>query len=82
MKKFYKNKKILITGGTGMIGVQLTNYLIDLGAKVIIVSLDKNIKFKKKVKFIRADLRNINNCLKIFKNIDYVFHLAGVKGSP
>ena len=47
MKKFYKNKKILITGGTGMIGVQLTNYLVDYGAKVTVISLDKNIKFKK-----------------------------------
>lgn len=82
MKKFYKNKKILITGGTGMIGVQLTNYLIDYGAKVTVISLDKNIKFNRNVKFINADLRERSTCKKIFKKIDFVFHLAGVKGSP
>lgn len=82
MKKFYKNKKILITGGTGMIGMQLTNYLIGLEAKVTVVSLDKNVKFKDNIKFVNADLRDRNVCKKIFKKIDYVFHLAGVKGSP
>lgn len=82
MNKFYKNKKILITGGTGMIGIQLTKYLLEYGANVTIVSLDSGIKFKKKVKFIKTDLRNISNCLNVCKNIDYVFHLAGVKGSP
>lgn len=82
MKKFYKNKKIIITGGTGMIGVQLANYLLEFEAKVTVVSLDENVKLNKKIKFLKADLRDRKNCLKIFKNIDYVFHLAGVKGSP
>ena len=64
-----------------MIGIQLTKYLLEYGANVTIVSLDSGIKFKK-VKFIKTDLRNISNCLNVCKNIDYVFHLAGVKGSP
>ena len=40
MKKFYKNKKILITGGTGLIGRQLVNQLLSYGAKLLLVSLD------------------------------------------
>ncbi len=82
MKNFYKNKKVLVTGGTGLIGVQLVNQLVEMKCKVIVASLDENIKLPKGVKFYRSDLRNFNNCLKLTKNIDYVFHLAGVKGSP
>ena len=39
----YKNKKILITGGTGLIGTALTEILIKEGAKITIASLD-NVK--------------------------------------
>ena len=82
MKSFYKNKNVLVTGGTGLIGIQLVKKLVELKSIVIVASLDKNIKLPKKVKFIRSDLRNFKNCLKLTKNIDYVFHLAGIKGSP
>ena len=82
MKLFYKNKNVLVTGGTGLIGIQLVNRLVELKSRVTVVSLDKNIKLPKNVKFIRSDLRIFENCLKLTKNIDYVFHLAGIKGSP
>ena len=82
MKSFYNNKKILVTGGTGLIGIQLVKKLAELKAKVTVVSLDKNIRLPRGVKFIRSDLRILANCLKLTKNIDYVFHLAGIKGSP
>jgi len=82
INNFYKNKKILITGGTGLIGLQLVNYLSRYNAKIHVASLDGHIKFPKNIRFYKTDLRDINNCIKITKNIDYVFHLAGVKGSP
>jgi GDP-L-fucose synthase len=82
INNFYKNKKILITGGTGLIGLQLVNYLSGYNAKIHVASLDGHIKFPKNIRFYKTDLRDINNCIKITKNIDYVFHLAGVKGSP
>ena len=80
--KFYKNKKILITGGTGLIGIQLTNLLLTFGAKVTVASLEKNPELPKKVKFFKSDLRILRNCLKVTKKQDFVFHLAGIKGSP
>ena len=79
---FYKNKKILITGGTGMIGIALTNSLLKEGAIVTVVSLDKIKIRKKNLKIINKDLREFKNCIQLCKNKDYVFHLAGVKGSP
>ena len=80
--KFYKNKSILVTGGTGLIGIQLTNLLLKFGAKVSVVSLEKNPELSKKVKFFKSDLRILSNCLKVTKKQDFVFHLAGIKGSP
>ncbi len=82
MKNFYKNKKILVTGGTGMIGLPLVKILDNFGAKITVASLEKNTSLPKKTKFFKLDLRNLKNCLRVTKNIDYVFHLAGIKGSP
>ena len=76
-----KNKNILVTGGTGMIGQELVQQLISEKANITVVSLDK-INLPKGVKFLRLDLREFSNCLKCCKNKDIVFHLAGVKGSP
>lgn len=78
---YFFKKKVLVTGGTGMIGMELTKMLILLGAKVSVVSLDK-IKYFNKVKYYRKDLRIYENCLAVCKNKDIVFHLAGIKGSP
>ena len=79
---FFKNKKVLITGGTGLIGMPLSQMLIDLKASLTIVSLDKKPNLKGKFKFLKKDLRDFSNCLQVCKNKDIVFHLAGVKGSP
>lgn len=79
---FYKNKKILVTGGTGMIGRALVKSLVSDGADVTIVSLDDFKSDIKELRFIKSDLREFSNCINLCKNKDIVFHLAGVKGSP
>ena len=79
---FYKGKKVLITGGTGMIGQPLSLMLLQMGAEVITASLDDSSRAPKGAKHLKLDLRDFNNCLSVSKGIDVVFHLAGVKGSP
>ena len=81
---FFKNKKILVTGGTGMVGMALIDLLNKSGAKIRTVSIDNVNPFeeKKEIEFIKLDLRNYDNCLKACNNIDIVFHVAGIKGSP
>ncbi len=79
---FYKGKKILVTGGTGLIGRPLVEMLIEKGAKVTIVSLDDFSRAHPAAKFLKLDLTDINNCLRATKRMDCVFHLAGIKGSP
>ena len=46
---FFSNKNILVTGGTGMIGVSLVNQLLEEDAKVRVVSIDNVNPFSKKV---------------------------------
>lgn len=79
---FYSNKKILVTGGTGLIGRPLVEMLIAQGAKVTVVSLDDSSRAPKGCTFTKADLREFSNCVEVCKGQEIVFHLAGVKGSP
>ena len=79
----FKNKNVLVAGGTGLVGIQLIKILNKLGANVYVASLDKNLFKKNEIKkFFKLDLKNIDNCLKITKKIDIVFNLLGVTGSP
>ena len=77
----FKNKKVLVTGGTGMVGRELVQLLHDRGAIIKVVSLDKPLDFTEDVEFIKKDLTNYNNCVEVCKGMDYVFHVAGVKGA-
>ena len=76
----FAGKNVLVTGGTGLIGRQVVNILCDAGAKVKIVSLDK-IKVNDKAEHVYGDLRSFEFCQYITKNMDFVFHVAGMKGS-
>jgi len=80
--KFYENKKILVTGGTGLIGRPLVEMLVKEKADVTVVSLDKPDDISNKVQFKNIDLRNFDNCLSVCKDKEIIFNLVGVKGSP
>jgi GDP-L-fucose synthase len=79
---FYKDKNVLVTGGTGLIGRPLVEMLIKAGAKVSVVSLDDPSRAPKGCTFVKADLREFSSCMDVCKNQQIVFQLAGVKGSP
>jgi len=76
----FENKKVLITGGTGLIGRAVTHELFNLGARIKIVSMDK-IQIADDVELINGDLTDLDLCLEVTRDVDYVFHLAGIKGS-
>ena len=84
-KKYFKNKKILIAGGTGLIGAHLSNKLNTLGAKVIAASIDSSERAKKVLSnsamYKYCDFRDNSQCAKITKNIDILINLMGVRES-
>lgn len=76
----FKDKKCLVTGGTGLIGREVVDILCNAGARVKIVSLDK-ITVDSRAEHVFGDLTEFSFCKEITKDIDFVFHLAGIKGS-
>jgi uncharacterized protein (TIGR01777 family) len=64
--------KILITGGTGLVGTRLTQMLVDRNHDVVILS--RNPKNKNEFKWDVS--KNYVNT-EAFKNVDYIIHLAG-----
>ncbi len=81
----FAGKKILVAGGTGTIGIQVVRLLVDLEAKVEVVSVDppeyaKRL-FDERVSFTRSDLTILENCIEATRGKDYVFNLVGIKGS-
>lgn len=85
LKKAYKKKKILITGGSGMIGLNLIDQLKKFDCDIKVVSIDSYKRIKKflprDVEFQKLDLMEKKNCIKATKGIDYVFHLTALKGN-
>ena len=77
----YANAKVLVTGGTGMVGIQLVRLLQEAGANIRVASLDDPSRVGADVEFMRGNLMHWEFCQSIVAGMDYVFHLAGVKGS-
>ncbi|PKH10178.1 nucleoside-diphosphate sugar epimerase/dehydratase [Planomicrobium sp. MB-3u-38] len=86
----FKNKVLLITGGTGSFGNAVLNRFLDTNIKEIrIFSRDekKQEDIRKrlnnpKVKYYIGDVRDINSINTAMKNVDYVFHAAALKQVP
>jgi len=90
--KSFKNKSILITGGTGSFGKNLSIYLNTFGfRKIVIFSRDelKQHNFKnflgkksKNYRFLIGDVRDKPRLKFALKEIDYVIHAAALKQIP
>lgn len=86
MKKFYKNKKILITGVSGFKGAWLASWLLKMGAKVYGTGYNPNknnnlfykLELNKRIKFEIFDIRNLFKLDKYVKKVkpQIIFHLA------
>jgi GDP-L-fucose synthase len=78
----FKNKKVLVTGGAGMIGRQLVDLLIKRGADVTIADLNQPLDLPSGVNFVKTNLLYFDQCQSICDGQDYVFNLVGIKCSP
>jgi FlaA1/EpsC-like NDP-sugar epimerase len=87
----FKNKVILIDGGSGSWGNELTRQLIEKEPKKIIIfsrgelaQVNMQRKFNdRRIEFIIGDIRDADAVDRLFqRGIDYVFHLAALKHVP
>jgi GDP-L-fucose synthase len=76
----FSGTNVLITGGTGLIGRQIANLLCDAGASVRVVSLDQ-VKVNDHAAHVYGDLTDFALCRELTQDMDFVYHVAGIKGS-
>ena len=87
---FFKNKKILITGGTGSFGKAMTTRLLKgLVKEIRIFSRDekKQDDMRKEfndsvIKFYIGDIRDAESVERAVEGIDFIFHAAALKQVP
>ncbi len=85
-----KDKKILVTGGTGSFGKTMVNYLLSKGcSEVRVFSRDETkqehmrIAYNEdRLKFYIGDVRDFSSINSAMKNVDYVFHAGALKQVP
>ena len=90
MNNFFKNRIVLITGGTGSFGNAMTKKLLKMSPKEIrVFSRDekKQDDMRKKLKdnrlkFYIGDIRNERSIKNAVKGVDYIFHAAALKQVP
>tara|TARA_B100000902_G_scaffold57613_1_gene64507 strand:- start:625 stop:1566 length:942 start_codon:yes stop_codon:yes gene_type:complete len=82
-------KRILVTGGAGYIGTSLVPKLLDLGHEVtvfdnLMVGGNQLLPFFKydNFKFVRGDIRKIDELKEVVKGKDVIIHLAALVGFP
>lgn len=88
----FNNQRILITGGSGSWGNELTKQLFERynPKEVIIysrselpqVEMQRRFDNNQKLKFIIGDIRSLTTLTESMRGIDYVFHLAALKHVP
>ena len=86
----FKNKILLITGGTGSFGnAVLDRFLVSDIKEIRIFSRDEKKQHdmrilynNHKIKFYLGDVRNENSLRDVMVGVDYVFHAAALKQVP
>lgn len=77
----FKEKHVLVTGGSGLIGSHLIKELLAHGARVRAAVHNRPLKeFSTHMESVRGDLSRLQDCINATRDMEYVFHLAAFVG--
>jgi UDP-glucose 4-epimerase len=83
LRGFYCDKNVLVTGGAGAIGSNLTQKLVSLGARVAVLDdlssgyMESLSPVEDQIQFIRGDIAGFESLSgQLSQKVDLVFHLA------
>ncbi|WP_096199088.1 SDR family NAD(P)-dependent oxidoreductase [Bacillus sp. FJAT-45350] len=88
---FFRDKKLLIIGGTGTIGRNIIKHiLVEQPSVIRIFSRDEYKQYqlqnelgeRSNLRFLIGDVRDYDRVYSAMQDIDYVFHLAAMKHVP
>ena len=92
--KTFKNKTILVTGGTGSFGKVFIKKVLEYGVKKVIVysrdefkqfnmsNMPEFSQYKNKISYIIGDVRDKGRLMQAMEDVDYVVHAAAMKQVP
>lgn len=84
----FKNKRILVTGGTGSIGSAIVKKLLEFNPRQIrVLSRDETKQYNlinelncdKRIRLLIGDVRDKNRVNQAMENVDIMFHAAAMK---
>jgi GDP-L-fucose synthase len=77
----YNGRRVLVTGGSGLIGSHLIEQLLAHGAQVrAVVHTHPLGEFSDRVQTVKADLTRLDDCVEAIGDVKHVFHLAAFVG--
>jgi dihydroflavonol-4-reductase len=80
--QFWRDKRVCVTGGTGLLGYQIVKCLLALRARVRILSLEPPdyhpVRHCDEIDWSLGDIRDRSHCERSLSDADVVFHTAGV----
>ena len=91
MTNIFRNKNVLVTGGTGSIGSQIVRRLFQYEPKVIRVfsndenglfTLEQELQGQSNVRYLMGDIKDKERLQRAVEGIDFIFHCAALKHVP
>lgn len=92
MKKLFRNKTVLVFGGTGTIGTEIVRQVLKYNPKTVrIFSNDENSLWEKRLefeqdykilRFLLGDIRDFERVKRATEGVDIVFNASAVKHVP
>jgi len=91
LKKFFKEKKILVTGGSGSVGSEIAKQLLRYEPKVVrifsndeagLFNLEGELNNFNNTRYLVGDVRDVDRLRWAAQDIDIIFHAAALKHVP